>query len=371
MRAVIPWLICLICMGAAAQATPANTSGGWMLGPFARLGDGPVLQPRANSVFPDPLSGKPVAWEALHTFNPAATVLDGKIAVLYRAEDSSGQMMVGGHTSRLGLATSSDGVHFDRRAAPVLYPTRDTQAYYEAPGGVEDPRLVQREDGSYIVTYTQYARDRSTYTIGIATSNDLVHWTKQGQAFAGTRYAELQCKSAGILTEKRGDRVRAVKLQGKYWMYWGEIEIRLATSADLIHWVPVEDRPGHPEILLSARPGRFDSGFPETGPPPLLTSAGIVMIYNAKNAEGAQGDPGLAPGTYSAGEALFSRDDPAKILARTDQPFFRPERTYERTGQYAAGTTFAEGLVWFKGEWFLYYGAADSYVGVAAWRPGK
>jgi predicted GH43/DUF377 family glycosyl hydrolase len=43
----------------------------------------------------------------------------------------------------------------------------------------------------------------------------------------------------------------------------------------------------------------------------------------------------------------------------------KPEMPYEKTGQYAAGTTFAEGLVFYKGKWFLYYGAADSRVGVA------
>jgi predicted GH43/DUF377 family glycosyl hydrolase len=97
-----------------------------------------------------------------------------------------------------------------------------------------------------------------------------------------------------------------------------------------------------------------------------------VLLYNAKNsnpkdtaAETLPGDPAIAPGAYSVGEALFSTDDPAKLLARTDQPVFQPEHPFERTGQYAAGTTFAEGLVPFKGRWFLYYGTADSFVGVA------
>jgi predicted GH43/DUF377 family glycosyl hydrolase len=54
-----------------------------------------------------------------------------------------------------------------------------------------------------------------------------------------------------------------------------------------------------------------------------------------------------------------------------DQPFFKPELAWEKTGQYAAGTTFSEGLVLFKGKWFLYYGCADTFVGVATaeWQP--
>ena len=67
-------------------------------------------------------------------------------------------------------------------------------------------------------------------------------------------------------------------------MYWGEGSIRLATSADLIHWTPVEDAQGDPIELLRPRAGHFDSTFPETGPPPVLTDAGIVVLYNGKNA---------------------------------------------------------------------------------------
>src|SRR6476646_295521 len=85
----------------------------WMLGPFSRPEDArPVITARRESVFPDPILDKPVNWEALHTFNPAAVVRSGKIYVLYRAEDDSGAMQIGMHTSRLGLAVSEDGVHF-------------------------------------------------------------------------------------------------------------------------------------------------------------------------------------------------------------------------------------------------------------------
>jgi predicted GH43/DUF377 family glycosyl hydrolase len=117
---------------------------------------------------------------------------------------------------------------------------------------------------------------------------------------------------------------------------------------------------------LEHRPGRFDSGFPETGPPPILTKRGILVVYNGKNADtGADAESHLDPGAYSAGQALFDADHPAKLLRRLDEPSLHPEMPYERSGQYAAGTTFAEGLVFFKGQWFLYYGCADSFVAVA------
>ena len=103
--------------GLVAQGAPK-----WVIGPFTRPATGnPVISPDAASTFEDPMTHKPVAWEALHTFNPAAIVRKGKVVVLYRAEDDSGAMQIGGHTSRLGLAESEDGIHFKRtRRAGVL-----------------------------------------------------------------------------------------------------------------------------------------------------------------------------------------------------------------------------------------------------------
>jgi predicted GH43/DUF377 family glycosyl hydrolase len=342
----------------------------WMLGPFTRPEDAqPVITARPESVFTDPILGKPVHWEALHTFNPAAIVRDGKIYVLYRAEDDSGTMQIGMHTSRLGLAVSEDGLHFQREAAPVFYPAKDSEQAREWPGGTEDPRIVESPDGGYVITYTEW--NRETYRVGIATSTDLHTWTKHGPAFGMEKYAGLKYKSAGIVTEcvTKGRCVAAkigtAKSGGHYWMYWGEGEIHLATSDDLVHWTPVEGADGQPKVLMRARPRKFDSGLPEVGPPPVLTKAGIVLLYNGKNADGAGRDPKLAAGTYAVGQAFFSTHDPAKLLARTKTPFFQPKLPWEQSGQYAAGTTFAEGLVWFHARWWLYYGCADSRVGVA------
>src|ERR1041385_4555631 len=90
-----------------------------MLGPFTKpAGVNPVLAPKAESRFRSPMNDVVVAWEAFATFNPAAVVRDGKIFLLYRAEDASGRREIGGHTSRLGLAESSDGLHFRRRPEP-------------------------------------------------------------------------------------------------------------------------------------------------------------------------------------------------------------------------------------------------------------
>ena len=334
------------------------------MGPFVRPeGARPIIQPKKESSFFCPIRKQNVHWEALHTFNPAAIIRNGKVYVLYRAEDDTGEMAIGMHTSRLGLAESSDGIHFTRRSTPIFYPAQDDQNDREWPGGCEDPRLVESEDGTYVLTYTQWNRKRTA--AAIATSRDLVTWTKHGPALSGAKYAELSYKSAGIVSKVANGRLVAAKVNGKYWMFWGEGTVRFATSTNLIHWEAVEGADGEPLVALAKRRGKFDSSFPEVGPPPILTEQGIIVVYNGKN-DPDSGDPELGPNAYAAGQALFAADDPTRLVSRMDKPFFKPELPFEKTGQYKSGTTFVEGLVFFHDKWFLYYGCADSFVGVAS-----
>src|SRR5689334_25236102 len=122
---------------AGAQGTP------WMLGPFVKpAGVNPVIAPRGASTIRSAMNDSTLRWEAYATFNPAAVVREGKVYVIYRAEDATGDSTIGHHTSRLGLAESTDGLSFVRRGTPVLYPDTDSFRQYEWPGGVEDPRIV-------------------------------------------------------------------------------------------------------------------------------------------------------------------------------------------------------------------------------------
>lgn len=337
-----------------------------MLGPFDKPAQGnPVIVPNAASRFRSPMGDSTVAWEEYATFNPAAVVKDGKVYVLYRAEDASGAREIGGHTSRLGLAESTDGLHFTRRATPVLYPDTDAQRPNEWPGGVEDPRIVATDDGRYVLTYTQWNRD--VPRLAVATSRDLVTWTKHGPAFARAadgKYLRVESKSGAILCRVAGDRLIATRINGKYWMYFGVPDLLIATSENLVDWTPLEDANGRALKVLSPRPGYFDSWLVEAGPPALITPRGILVIYNAGNS-GAYGDSTLPARVYTGGQALFDARNPLRLIARSEKPFIRPTEAYERTGQYTEGTTFVEGLVPFKGRWFLYYGTADSRVGVA------
>ena len=342
----------------------------WMFGPFVKPRDvNPVIAPSPIATTRSAITDSLVAWEAYATFNPAAVVRSGRVFMLYRAEDATGAAMIGGHTSRLGLAESADGLRFTRRSTPVLAPERDAQARYEWPGGVEDPRLVETDDGRYVLTYTQWNGD--VPRLAVATSPDLVTWTKHGPAFAnagGGKFLRSESKSGAILARAVGDRLVATKVNGRYWMYYNVPHIQIATSDDLIAWTPLEDADGNALRVLSPRAGYFDSWLVEAGPPAILTSAGIVLLYNAGNLA-AHGDSTIPARMYTGGQALFDARNPVRMLDRGSVPFIRPTEPYEKTGQYVEGTTFVEALVPFQGKWFLYYGTADSRVGVAVWKP--
>jgi beta-1,2-mannosidase len=289
---------------------------------WRRLSQTPVISPEGDG------------WQSAGTFNPAVVLRDGKIVMLYRAQDKQG-------TSRLGYAESTDGVHFTRRPDPVLAPSED----YEKDGGVEDPRLVQF-GGTYYLTYTGY--NKKDAQLCLATSKDLSHWERKGiilPAYKG-RWNVRWTKSGAIVPKK---------IDGKYWMYFlgttpdNKDQMGLAYSADLLHWTEATAKP-----VLPAREGQFDSRVVEPGPPPIVTANGIVLIYNGA-------DDKLI---YRTGVAVFDLNDPSRLISRTDTPVFSPEKDWEKVGQ-VPNVVFVEGMVRQGKRYLFYYGGADKYVGVA------
>jgi predicted GH43/DUF377 family glycosyl hydrolase len=299
-----------------------------------------------------------VRWEEKDVYNPTAVVRDDRVWLIYRAEDVL-ESVAG--TSRLGLANSRNGLEFRKNAIPVFYPDNDKMKDYEWAGGCEDPRVVKRDDGTYVMTYTAY--DGKTARLAVATSRDLISWNKEGLAFNQKRYLDHWSKSGAIVCALKEGEVVAVKVDGKYWMYWGDTDLFMATSDDLVRWTPVEDKKGNLVSVMKPRPGMFDSRLVEPGPFALLTNNGILMLYNSSNSA-SSGDKTLPADAYSVGQALFHRKDPRKLIARADKNFLVPEKPYEVGGQ-VSNVCFLEGMVYFEGRWLLYYGTADSRIAVA------
>jgi len=371
-------ITCVCCKSNAQQipqeikavATVENILPNWTLGGFVRPENvNPIITPDATIKFYCPMRGKKVGWEESDVFNPAAVVKNGKIYVLYRAEDNSATG-IGKRTSRIGLAESKDGITMQRRPTPVMYPDKDNMKAYEWPGGCEDPRVVATEDGQYVMAYTAW--NRKVPRLCIATSRDLIKWVKHGPAFAKAysgRFKDMACKSGSMVTKIKNGKQVLAKINGKYFMYWGEHQVSAATSEDMVNWIPVLDNKNKLAAVIKPRDGFFDSALTECGPPSVLTDKGIVLLYNGKNKNDKTGDNRFTPGAYCAGQLLTDAKNPMKALQRLDVPFFRPIASFEKSGQYIDGTVFIEGLTFFRNKWFLYYGCADSKVGVAIYDP--
>ena len=343
--------------------------------PFTKdLNVNPCLLPSDTMVFFCPVREAVVRWEEKDVFNPATAVKGDTLFLLYRAEDTIG---IYNGTSRIGLAYSLDGYNFHKKATPVLFPDNDEYKIYEWEGGVEDPRLVEDENGVYYMTYTAYDGDKAR--LFVATSTDLRSWEKHGSVFQnaeGGDFVDMWSKAGAIVCREENGRMIAEKINEKYWMYWGESNIYMATSDDLIDWQPILETDPQKmqldtmrnysvafEIVFSTRRGKFDSELVEPGPPAVITNQGILLIYNSKNSP-EFGDKRLADGTYAAGQIIMDKEDPSKVLHRTDDWFITPDQPFEITGQ-VNNVVFVEGLAFFNNKWFLYYGTADSKIAVA------
>jgi predicted GH43/DUF377 family glycosyl hydrolase len=364
MKRIIPYLLLLFLF--SCQTTPPPD---WGFQSFYKPAENPVISADSTLTFHCPVTGKEVQWQKADVFNPGAIVRGDSIYLLLRCEDNP-DAILGGRTSRIGLASSADGIHFTKYPEPVLYPDSGQFLKYDYPGGCEDPRVAQTREGLYVVAYTAWNQDVAR--LSIAFSEDLLHWEKKGPAFAvahGGRFLDHWSKSGSMVTTMDGTKQVLAKIHGKYWMYWGENFINLAWSENLYDWYPLLDDEGELKAAVEPRKYQFDSHLTECGPPALKTDRGIVLLYNGKNAESDDADPGLPRGTYSVGMLVFDTLNLEKVLYRSDSCLLKPTLPHEVTGQYESGTTFAEGLVYHRSKWFLYYGTADSYVGVAIHEP--
>jgi len=334
----------------------------WELGPFEKVTDAnPILRPSIDYSFLDPISSEIRYFEEKNVLNPSAVVKDGLIHLIYRAQDS---LM----TSRLALATSSDGIHFEKSAEPILFPEGDEQFSFEWPGGIEDPRVVSLDQGGYYLTYTAY--DGKTARLFAATSPDLIHWEKLGSVFENPVYADMWSKAGALVTTQIEDQFVATKIDGYYYMYFGDTSLFIARSTDLESWEVLEDGEKRtPLQVLNPRPGYFDSRLVEPGPFAVLKTEGVVLIYNASNAKGFNNSD-LPDFTYAAGQALFDANEPWKLIDRTATHFIAPESEFERIGE-VNHVVFVEGLIHFNGNYFMYYGTADSKIGVAVSKYGS
>jgi len=318
-----------------------------------RCSANPILKPNPSNV-----------WEEKVVLNPAAYYEDGTFYLYYRAAGNDKE-----HKIYIGLATSKDGIHFERTSDnPVLSPQ---ELGFDA-GCVEDPRIVEIEGVRYM-TYAYRPFPPGQYWIKHA---DPVEDYGVSPNAPRALVENITSTALAILDEKTGikrlgritlsdvdDRdviLFSEKIQGKYCRLSRPIEwagkdypcenpaIWINFSDSLMDWDENETK------LLFQGQSWWESKKIGAGTPPIKTDKGWLLIYHGVDDEGI----------YRVGAAMLDLNDPTKVIARTEDYIFEPETDYEKSGVYN-GCVFPTGTVVVDGELYVYYGCADQFCCLA------
>jgi predicted GH43/DUF377 family glycosyl hydrolase len=275
-----------------------------------------------------------VPYTANAVFNPGAATVDGETVLLMRVEDKRG-------ISSLYVARSDDGItgwRFDKK--PLLAPV---STHPEEVWGCEDPRLTwlpEREE--WAITYTAYSNRGPL--VSLATTRDFREVTRLGPVMPPDD------KDAALLPNRIDGRWAMIHRPAPIY---GGAHMWISYSPDLRHW-------GDHTLLIEARDGAWwDARKIGLGPPPALVSDGWLVMYHGAHTTAA------GP-IYRVGLALLDRDDPTVVLRRSEEWVLGPTASYERVGDVSK-VVFPNGWVVDEASdrLMLYYGAADSVIGLA------
>lgn len=303
---------------------------------LSREDNNPVISPKPKN-----------DWEASQTFNPGAVLLSDKVHFFYRAIGRDG-------VSRLGYAASEDGFLINERSPCPVYEhgaTRTGFSYYSFAsggsfGGAEDPRLtrVGGEDVVYMI-YTAVDQGLRVGLTSIGVDDLLARRWRWKHPQLISPPGEVH-KNWVIFPEKIG---------GKYAILHSicpEVTVAYRDSLEF----------GKGEYMNSCydgdfrRKGCWDNWLRGAGAPPLKTEEGWLVFYHAMDNDD--------PGRYKVGTMLLDLEDPTRILHRSQEPVLEPKMDYENNG-FKAGVVYVSGAVVKDGTLLVYYGASDSYTGVA------
>jgi predicted GH43/DUF377 family glycosyl hydrolase len=312
----------------------------WIIGPFTKYADNPILEPTAGS------------WDGGHdgggVHNGSVLVVDGKFYYVYRGECELDRKP--GYICDIGLATSKDGIHFtkDTVHSPFFRKGKDKDFSFE------DVCLV-RLKGTYYLFCNVWdwtrAEDPKASGAFLATSKDLVNWTKLGLIFP---HATEIHRNPVVLQNPNNEPVKA---NGKYVMY---LDFGLvAYSDDLVHWTSKKVSnpwPGGENCVALAD---WSAKYPDN-----------ILLFTSGPHSGH---------FYAVGEVLLDRNNPEKAIEWLPRPIFCAETKYPWEDGKAArpphehispfrDTIFFTGFLRHDGQWWMYYGGSEYYTCLATAR---
>ena len=316
----------------------------------------PIMQPRIYS------------WESQAVFNPAALSINGRVHLFYRALGEDG-------VSRIGYASSRDGINFDDRLFYPIYSIQNVEETksrwpYTSParpeynttlyasgggwGGCEDPRAV-------IIDGTIYM-----------TLNIFDGWNSMRVAVVSILEADLLKKKWAwkdfSYLSKFGDRQKnwvlfPEKINGKFAIFYNldmgdenKVSITYVNKLDTSE-TPEGNEAPDPQKL----PDHIVSWHKRTRSaacPPIKTKDGWLLLYHAMDKEDGN--------RYKLGAMILDLKDPSSVIYRAQNPILEPNEWYEN--DWKPGIIYANGAIVRDGKLFVYYGGGDKYIGVASVR---
>lgn len=282
-----------------------------------RYGTSPILKPV-----------KEHSWESKYVFNPAMFALGGKIHFLYRAMGED-------NVSRLGYASSSNGYYIDER---LNYPVFEPTTFFEKKG-VEDARVTVINDECFM-TFTAYNEIPQVGITSISTHNLLMKKWSWGEHIYP--FSSVVDKDAVIFPKM---------MNGMYVMiHRPDPDMCIIYSKNLREW-------GKSKILMKPRQNRWDCLKIGAAGPPIEIDEGWLQIYHGVDNQHI----------YRLGAILLEKDDPEKIIYRTDKPFLEPYEEYECEGQ-VPNVVFSCGAIKNQDNILISYGCADSVIGISSFK---
>jgi beta-1,2-mannobiose phosphorylase / 1,2-beta-oligomannan phosphorylase len=299
------------------------------VGAVTRSMNNPIIEPLPNH-----------DWEARATFNPAAINCEGKTHILYRAMSMD-------NTSTIGYAASEDGLSITERLdEPVYAPREDFEkkiAGGQGNSGCEDPRVVLIGNTIYM-TYTAYdGVHMPRVAVTTIRKSDFIaknwNWSKP-----------TLISPPGVMD--KNTCIIPKKINGRYLLLH---RIETTICGQYLPSLNFEEEKLSSCIeILKRRPGMWDGVKVGITAPPIETDYGWLLLYHGVSERGE----------YRVGAAMLDSEKPTNVLARTAAPIMEPIMEYEQIGQ-VNNVVFPCGTVRHGNTIFIYYGGADSVVGVA------
>jgi beta-1,4-mannooligosaccharide/beta-1,4-mannosyl-N-acetylglucosamine phosphorylase len=290
--------------------------------------EAPIWRHRAN-----PVIGRNPVNNVARIFNSAVVERDGEFVGVFRAETINGR-------PHLQLGWSEDGLAWKFADEPIQFVDEDGQPFQ--PRYAYDPRLVKVDNSYYIIWCTDF----HGAAIGMARTDDFKTFIRLENPF-------LPFNRNGVLFPRKinGNFVMLSRPSDSGHTPFGDIFI--SESPDLVYWGK------HRHVMSKGGTGWWQSLKIGGGPAPIETTEGWLIFYH--------GVTGTCNGyVYSMGAAILDLDQPSIVKYRCMNFILTPEEWYEEKG-FVNNVVFPCAALCDSetGKIAIYYGAADTYVGVA------